>query len=430
MNRKQILVSIFATAFWTASTFCTSTLLGQTDWPTFRGPDRTGVAPDTNLLEAWPENGPELVWEGAGAGRGYSSVVISDGQLYTLGDQLSTADDGDEYLSCFDLSSGKQLWKARTGSAFEMKQKSWESSRSTPTVDGDRVYVVSPQGTLVCVNSKNGSENWRVDLTSKFGGKKAEMWGYSESVLIDGDNVVCTPGGPKNTMVALNKKTGKKVWSTSRDNDRGAGHASIVISTIGDTKVYVQTTGSGAMGVRANDGKLLWTYDFDKTTAIIPTPIVRDDLAFVAAGYGRGGALLRQVAGKNGNVSVEEVYPLNPRLGNKHGGIVLVGDYLYGDSDDKGTPFCADFMTGEIKWKSRGSGKKSASVVAADDHLYFLYSDGTMTLVKANPESMQEVSHFKVPGSGDRPSWAHPVILDGKLYLREGDKVLCYNIAQ
>jgi outer membrane protein assembly factor BamB len=412
-----------------ALAICTaSTLQAQSDWPTFRGPDRTGVAPDTGLLTEWPEGGPELIWQGAGAGRGYASVVIADGQLYTLGDQLSTAKDGDEYLSCFDLKTGKQLWRALVGPAFEMRQKAWESSRSTPTVDGERVYVISPKGVLVCVSSKDGSENWRVDLTDEYGGKKAEMWGYSESVLIDGDNLICTPGAPKNTMVALNKETGKKIWSTPRKGDRGAGHASIVISNVGDTRVYVQTTGSGAMGVRAKDGELMWTYDFDKTTAIIPTPIVRDDLVFVAAGYSRGGALLRQVADGD-KVKIEEVYPLNPKLCNKHGGIVLVGDYLYGDSDDKGTPFCAEFMTGKIQWKSRGSGKKSASIVAADGHLYILYSNGTMTLVKADPESMQEISHFKVPGSGERPSWAHPVILDGRLYLREGDNVLCYNIS-
>jgi outer membrane protein assembly factor BamB len=397
------------------------------DWPTFRGADRTNVAPDTGLLEQWPEDGPELAWEAAGAGRGYASVAISGGRLYTLGDGVSTAEDEDEYLTCFDRATGKQLWKSKTGAAYKLRQASWESSRSTPTVDGDRVYVLSPQGKLVCVNT-DGVEQWQVDLTTTFNGKKAEMWGYSESVLIDGDNVICTPGGSENTMVALNKKTGKQVWSTSRPNDRGAGHASIVISEIGPTRVYVQTTGSGAMGVRATDGKLLWTYDIDKTTAVIPTPIVRDDLVFFSAGYGRGGALLRQSADGDG-VKVEEIYPLNPKLGNKHGGIVLVGDYLYGDSDDRGTPFCAELMTGEVKWKSRGSGKNSASVVAADEHVYIRYADGTMTLVKADPESFQEVSHFKVPGSGDRPSWAHPVICEGRLYLREGDKILCYKIS-
>jgi outer membrane protein assembly factor BamB len=192
-------------------------------------------------------------------------------------------------------------------------------------------------------------------------------------------------------------------------------------------RVYVQTTASGAMGVDAKTGALLWTYPIDQTTAVIPTPIVRGDLVFFSAGYGRGGALLRQVP-DGGGVKVEEVYGLNRELANKHGGIVLVGDHLYGDSDDKGIPFCAELMTGKVVWKQRGSGRNSAALAAADGHVYVRFSDGTLALVKADPQGYQEVSAFKVPGSGDRPSWAHPVILDGRLYLREGDRILCYDV--
>ncbi len=403
-----------------------TSLHADNNWPTFRGSDRTAVAPDTDLLKQWPDVGPELVWQTAGAGRGYAGIAISGGKFFTLGDAPSTQNDADEYLSCFNLTDGKHLWSAKTGVAWNEGKPTWQSSRSTPTVDSDRVYVITPSGKLFCFNT-NGEAQWQIDLKSEFDGKKAEQWGYSESVLIDGDLLICTPGGPQNTMVALNKLTGKKVWSTSRDGDRGAGHSSIVISEVGGVRVYVQMTGSGAMGVRAKDGELLWTFDIDKTTAVIPTPIIRDDLVFISVGYKRGGALLRQVA-RGEKVSAETVYELNTKLSNKHGGVVLIGDHIYGDSDDKGTPFCADLMTGEIKWKSRGSGKKSASIAAADGHLYIRYSDGTMTLVEANPESFVEKGSFKVPGSGDRPSWAHPIILDGKLYLREGDKILCYNI--
>jgi outer membrane protein assembly factor BamB len=181
------------------------------------------------------------------------------------------------------------------------------------------------------------------------------------------------------------------------------------------------------MGVDAKTGALLWTYPIDQTTAVIPTPIVRGDLVFFSAGYGRGGALLRQVP-DGGGVKVEEVYGLNRELANKHGGIVLVGDHLYGDSDDKGIPFCAELMTGKVVWKQRGSGRNSAALAAADGHVYVRFSDGTLALVKADPQGYQEVSAFKVPGSGDRPSWAHPVILDGRLYLREGDRILCYDV--
>lgn len=396
------------------------------DWPTFRGADRTGVATDTGLLAEWPADGPKLEWKAEGAGRGYSSLALSNGKMYTLGDHLADGEGEDEYLTCFSSSDGKQLWKVRTGPAWNSGKESWQSSRSTPTIDGDRIYALTAQGVLFCFTD-DGAEVWKRDLAKDFGGKKADSWGYSESVLIDGDRVICTPGGEDNTMVALDKMSGEKVWSSSWAEDRGAGHASIVISNVGDTKVYVQTTGSGAMGVRAKDGKLLWTYGIPKTTAVIPTPIVKDDVVFFAAGYGLGGALLKQVA-KNGDVSVEEIYPTNPKLQNKHGGLILIGDYLYGDSDAKGIPFCAELMTGEVKWNSRGSGRESASVTAADGALYIRYSDGTMTLVKATPEAFNEVGSFKIPGSGDRPSWSHPVVAGGKLFLRENDTIFCYDL--
>jgi outer membrane protein assembly factor BamB len=396
-------------------------------WPGFRGPQRTGVSPDTDLLASWPAEGPTLLWQTAGAGRGYSSLAISAGRIYTLGDAPSTAEDEDEYLLSFNQADGKPLWKTKVGPAWTSGKPNWQSARSTPTVDGDRVYVLTPHGDVIACET-SGKELWRKNLKKDFEGKKADNWGYSESVLVDGDKIVCTPGGEKHTLVALAKQTGETLWTTSRGDDRGAGHASIVIANIGATRVYVQTTGSGAMGVRADDGKLLWTYDIAKTTAVIPTPIIRDDLVFFSAGYGRGGALLKQVPAKDGEVTAQEVYPLKTELGNKHGGIVLVGDYLYGDSEDRGIPFCAELMTGEIKWKARGSGSGSASIAAADGHLYVRYADGTMTLATASPEALDEVGSFKVPDSGERPSWSHPVIVDGKLYLREGDAILCYKL--
>jgi outer membrane protein assembly factor BamB len=400
------------------------------DWPTFRGADRTAVAPDTDLLEAWPADGPPLVWEAKGAGRGYASLAIAGDRIFTLGDGLSTAPDTDEYLSCFDRATGKQLWTTKTGGPWTDGQESWQSSRGTPTVDGGTVYVITPFGQLVACATKDGKELFRVDLKQQFGGKKGDSWGYSESVLVDGDRVVCTPGGEQAAMVALDKKTGRQLWTCPVPGIRGAGHSSIVIAEVKGRKIYVQTTASGPIGVDAKSGKLLWGYPIDQTTAVIPTPIVKGDLVFFSAGYKRGGALLRQVPGAGGTVKIDEVYGLNTDLANKHGGIVLVGDHLYGDSDDKGIPFCAELMTGKIVWKQRGSGKNSATVMAADGHVYVRYSDGTLSLVKADPAEYREVANFKVPGSGDRPSWAHMVILDGRLYLREGDAILCYDVRQ
>lgn len=398
------------------------------DWPTFRGPDRSGVAPDTNLIEAWPTEGPPLVWQTAGAGRGYASLAIVGDRIYTLGDGLSTASDADEYLTCFERATGKPIWKTKTGQPWTDGQESWQSSRSTPTVDGDMVYVITPFGQLIACRTQDGREVFRVDLKAQFGGTKGDSWGYSESVTIDGDRLVCTPGGEQATMVALDKKTGRLIWACPIKLDRGAGHSSIVIATVGGRSVYVQTTAAGAFAVDAKTGRFLWAYPIDKTTAVIPTPIIKDDLVFFAAGYKRGGALLQQVPAPGGQVTIKEIYGLNPELANKHGGIVLVGDHLYGDSDDKGIPFCAELMTGKVVWKERGSGRNSATVFAADGHLYIRYANGTLSLVKADPNGYQEVSSFQVPGSGDRPSWAHMVIVDGLLYLREGDAILCYDL--
>ncbi len=427
MSRHLAVVcSRFAPGIFLLTVVC-ATASFAADWPTFRGSDRTAVSKETGLLQEWPAEGPARVWEAKGAGRGYSSLAIAGGRIYTLGDG-SSADDKDEALRCFNEANGELVWKTKTGPAWNSGQPNWQSSRGTPTVDGELVYVVTPHGELVCCDSITGQERWRKDFKQEFEGKKGDGWGYSESVLIEGDQLICTPGGEKTTMAALNKLTGEVKWKMVREGDRGAGHASVVISEIGGTRVYVQSTASGPIGVRASDGVLLWQYAVEKTTAIIPTPQVRDDLVFFVAGYKRGGALLKQVPEGDGKVKIEEIYPVKPELANKHGGVVIVGDYVYGDSDDKGIPYCAELLTGTVKWAKRGSGGNSASLVAADGRLYVRFANGIMALAKASPEDYVEVGSFKVPGSGERPSWSHPVIANGKLYLREQDIINCYDI--
>jgi len=232
---------------------------GAADWPTFRGGDRTAVAPDTGLLTEWPAAGPPLLWEATGCGRGYASPTIVGQRIYLLGDGLSTAPDADEYLACFDRESGRQLWITKTGPAWNEGQPTWQSSRSTPTVDGDRVYVITPHGQLVCCNTDDGEERFRIDLKAAFGGKKGDGWGYSESVTIDGNRLVCTPGGEQATMVALDKMTGEPIWTCPMEGDRGAGHSSIVKSHVGGRTQYIQTTASGCCAVDAETGELLWS---------------------------------------------------------------------------------------------------------------------------------------------------------------------------
>lgn len=428
MSRRFMIGILTLPLLWTASVVMAEVVTLKGDWPQFHGPARNAVSPDTGLLTKWPEGGPPLLWKTAGAGRGYASLAIVNGRLYTLGDAPSTAEDKDEYVTCFDQTDGKQLWKAKTGQAWDSGQPDWQSSRSTPTVDGDRLYVLTPHGKLLCLETATGKEVWTKSMAADLEGKKGDGWGYSESVLVDGDKVVCTPGGSKTTMVALNKKTGETIWKSVWAEDRGAAHASIVISEVNGVRVYVNTTAGGVIGVRATDGKLLWTYPIDKTTAVIPTPLVRDNLVFFSAGYNRGGALLRQMPNGDGEVKIEEVYPLNKELQNKHGGVVLVGDFLYGDTNDSASPFCAELMTGKQRWKERGSGKGSAAITVADGHLYIRFANGLLVLAKASPEKYEEVSSFTIPDSGKRPSWSHPVIVGGKLYLREQDQIFCYDV--
>ena len=403
------------------------------DWPTFRGADRTSVSSETNLLDQWGSEGPELLWKAEGAGRGYASPAVSEGRLYTLGDGLSTAPSGDtdEYLTCFSAKDGRPLWKTKTGPAWTQGKLSWQGSRGTPTVDGEHVYVLTPHGQLICAKTQDGAIVWQINLKEDLGGTKADSWGYSESPLVDGDKLLCTPGGPKATLVALQKSTGKVIWKCVRPDDVGAGHSSIVISHVGGQKVYVQNTGGGPMGI-SEDGELLWDYDITPPTAYIPTPIIQDNYVFTVAGYGTGGALLQQVPAANGKVSIKEIYGPKTALGNKHGGVILVDQRLYGGAEDRNIIYCADLKSGEILWQKRGSGANSISLIAADGKLFVRFQNGTMALAPLDPQGYAETSSFTTPGSGasDSPSWAHPVIANGQLLLREGDTILCYQISK
>jgi outer membrane protein assembly factor BamB len=396
------------------------------DWPTFRGANRSAVSAETGLLDSWPEGGPKLLWTAKGVGLGYASPVIAAGRVYTLGDQ-----DDSEKLTCFDASNGKLIWEQPVGKSWsEHRDASWNGARGTPTVDGDRVYVITGHGNLVCLNIADGKVVWQKQLKDDLKGKKKDIWGYSESPLIDGGLLICTPGGAENTVVALDKNTGETRWSCSRSNDEGAGHSSIVISYVGGRKVYVQNTAIGPFGIDAKNGSLLWQYDRKAPVAFIPSPVIKDDYVFTVAGYGTGGALLQQIAGADGKISIKEVYGVNAELVNKHGGVIVVGDQIYAGFEDSNSVYCADLLTGARKWRERGSGGGSTSVIAADGKLFIRYANGVVALAKVDPTSFKEISSFKVPGSGEggKPSWAHLVVSNGKLWAREGDSILCYDI--
>ena len=398
------------------------------EWPQWRGPNRDAKSTETGLLKEWPKDGPPLLWTAKGLGRGYSSISIAGGKIFTLGDRGKDPNDKarDQYLIALNLADGKELWVAKVGNG-------WGDGgpRCTPTVDGSLVYVVSPHGDLVCFQTADGKEVWRKNFKTDFKGNMMSGWGYSESPLIDGNQLLCTPGGKEATLAALNKKTGEVVWKAQVPEGDGAGYASVVSAEVGGVKQYITLLGKGIVGVAAKDGKFLWRYNrIANGTANIPTAIVKGDQVFCSTGYGAGAALLKIVPQTNGGFKAEEVYFIKGNeFQNHHGGMILVGDYVYaGHQHNQGFPICVELATGKITWKKdRGPGSGSAAVVYADGNLYFRYENGVMALIEATPQGYSEKGTFRIPNVSG-PSWPHPVVAGGKLYLREGDSLMCYNL--
>ena len=402
------------------------------DWPQWRGPARDGRSPDSGLLKSWPEGGPPLAWRASGFGGGFSSVAVAGERIYTMGD-LQDA----QYVIAAGRSDGKQLWKTKVAPAWKDR---YLGPRSTPTVDGDRVYVVTTEGDVYCLAAATGEVQWKRSLPGDFGGRmmmyeNTHQWKFSESPLVDGDKVIVTPGVPGAVLVALDKKSGKEIWrakmpALGENGDDGAGYSSVVVSNAGGVKQYVQFVGRGVIGVEAESGRFLWGYNrIANRTANIATPIIDGDHVFASSGYDTGSVLLK-VNRKKDKFEAEEVYWLeHGTMQNHHGGVILHEGYLYtGTGHNKGFPLCVEWATGEVKWGPiRTEGQNSAAVIYADGRLYYRYQDGLMLLVEATPEGYRELGSFKIPDV-EKESWSHPVISGGKLYLREQDHLLVYNI--
>jgi outer membrane protein assembly factor BamB len=400
----------------------------RAEWPGWRGAQRDAVSPDTALLKSWKPGGPPLAFKASGLGTGYSSVAVSGGRIYTLGDKGGT-----QYLFALDAKDGKQVWSAKVGAPWVDEMG---GPRGTPTVDGGSVYAVGTEGDLVCVDAASGQERWRRSLERDFGGQMMSMWKYSESPLVDGDRVIVTPGAKGAALIALEKATGKEVWRTAAPDlgakgKDGAGYSSVVISNAAGVKQYVQLMGRGLVGVRASDGKLLWNYNrVANDVANIPTPIVKGDYVFASTGY-QTGAVLLKLEPAAGGVAAKEVYFLDPKtFQNHHGGFVLVGDYIYGGhGHNKGFPICLELATGKVVWggDTRNAGTGSAAVVYADGNLYFRYQNGLVVLIEATPSGYVEKGSFSIPDVAN-PSWPHPVVVGGRLYLREQDSLYVYDV--
>jgi prepilin-type processing-associated H-X9-DG protein len=399
------------------------------DWPGFRGPRRDGLCLDEGLLPAWPSGGPKLLWKWEGLGKGFSSVSISGGRLFTMGDRTENSSEA-QFVLAFDLATGKELWASRVGPAHA------DGPRCTPTLDGELLYALGTEGNLVCLETATGKPRWRKNLVEDFGGLMMSMWKFSESPLVDGNRLVCTPGGKDAAIVALDKKSGEVIWKCALPNlgpkgKDGAGYSSAVVAEIDGVRQYVQILGRGAVGVAAGDGKLLWSYNrIANGVANVPSPIVRDHYVFVTTSYKAGSALLR-ISGKGGVFSAQEIYYLDwTQFENHHGGVVLVGDYLYGGSGlNRGEPVCIYLPTGEIAWKRPPLGRGSAAVLYADGHVIFRYDRGALFWVEANPRECRIAGSF-TPILGDGPAWAYPVVLDKRLYLRHDNVLACYDLGK
>jgi len=410
-----------------------STEVRAADWPQWRGQDRDGKSPETGLLQSWPEQGPPLAWQAEGLGGGFSSVAVAGDQIYTLGD-LGDA----QYAIAVERDGGAIVWKTKIGPAWEDK---YLGPRSTPTVDGNRVYVLGTEGDLFCLDAATGKEIWSRNLPKDFGGTMMKAqgtyeWKFSESPLIDGNRIIVTPGAQDAALVALKKKNGKEIWRTAipdlgERGTYGAGYSSVVVSEAGGIRQYVQFLGRGVIGVEANTGRFLWEYTpVANDVANIPTPLIEGEFVFASSGYGTGSALIKLAPTADG-LSAEEVYFLDAEtMQNHHGGMILHEGYVYtGTGHNKGFPLSVKMADGKVAWgKIRNDGQGSAAVAYADGRLYFRYQDGLMVLIEATPEGYLERGSFTIPDV-THPSWAHPVIAGGKLYLREQETLFCYDIS-
>ncbi len=413
--KTRTLRTLAAGAF--AAFLVSTTALSAADWPQWRGPNRDDVSKETGLLKSWPEGGPKQLWVFKGAGLGYSGYSISGGRLFTMGIR-----NGGEELIAVDTKEGRELWSARIGSI--LKNNWGDGPRGTPTVDGGFVYALGGQGTLICASAADGKIAWQKTM-QEFGGE-TPGWGYTESVLVDGNRVVCTPGGKDGAIVALDKKTGATLWQSKEFTD-GAQYSSIIAENLNGTRQYIQLTMQHVVGLNAADGKVLWSVDFPGKTAVIPTPIFQDGQVYVTAGYGVGCLSFKVGAGN----AIEKLYE-NKVMKNHHGGAILVDGHVYGHSDGVGWT-CQNFKTGEEVWSEKSALGKGA-VAYADGRLYCLAeNNGTVVLAEASPKGWKEHGRFKLePQTTQRNPqgriWTHPVIVDGRLFLRDQELLHCYDV--
>lgn len=384
------------------------------DWPTFRNSLRDNKSPDTNLLDEWPTGGPPQTWSVSGLGEGYSSVSIVGDLIYTMGNL-----NGSEYIIALNRTDGSIAWKTENGRAY--LDGTGNGPRGTPTVANGLVYGLGGNGALSCLDARTGDVKWQKNILSEFGGSNI-TWGISESVLVDDGKVICTPGGSRGSVVALDAASGRPAWVSRIPGNPKAGYASPVIAQVGRVKQYVVFTASGIAGIRASDGKPMWGQNkSSNSTANCATPLVIGNTVFSSSDYGTGAELV-ELTSRGNSTSSRLVYHTRD-MKNHHGGMVHLDGYVYGSNAD--ILACVNLKTGRPAWRERSM---KGAIVYADGKILFRHENGTVVWLKANPRSYQELGRFSQPDRSRRPAWAHPVILDGTLYLRDMDNLLTYSL--
>lgn len=390
----------------------------------WRPEHRTGVSAETGLLKSWPDGGPALLWSTNDLAKGFSSPSFGTNNIYITG-----LVDKDDVLFALDM-TGKVLWKTVIGRAWT---ESYPDSRATPTVEGNRVYTCSGYGDLACVDGSTGKIIWTYKGSELNKGTYG-MWGIAESLLIDGNKIYFSPGGPETTTIALDKTNGNVIWKSVSLGGK-PGYVSPILVTFAGKKMIINVSLLHVYGVDASNGEILWKvahgqssdpnmrrFDQIKCT----TPLYKDGMVYVTGGYDTGGMMVKiGDDGKSANVQwTDDV------LDNHHGGVVLVNGYIYGSNwlnNGNGDWCCIEWKTGKKMWQEHWNCK--GSIIAAENMLY-IYDErqGNMGLLKVNPEKFELVSSFKVTQGNTGPFWAHPVIHNGILYLRHTNALMAYNI--
>ena len=391
------------------------------EWAQFHGPRRDNVSRETGLLKKWPEEGPELLWKAEGIGHGWATVSIAGGRIYTAGDI-----DERTVITALDM-NGKMVWQQENGAAYD---KQFPGARSTPTIDEGRVYHLSGIGRVGCYDAKSGAPVWSVDILKRFEGRNIQ-WGLAESLTVDGEKLICCPGGEKIGVVALDKSTGETIWTCEGTRNKPAYTSGIIVE-YGGLRQFVTSMSASVIGVEVETGRLLWQHPREAPYDVnVATPVYHDGHVAISTTWGRGATLLKlNVDGRD--CSVEQIWH-NPEFDIEHGGFLLHDGHLYGlaDGNHKRRHWaCVRWETGEQTYDAKGPGRSSGAILFADGMLYLVGDDRKVALVPAIPEEFQVVSQFELPKGPEGRTWAHPVICGGRLYLRHGDWLYVYDMQE